>query len=129
VHSRCSRTLHDLPLCDQTLKLVVRVRKFFCDNGTCPRRIFAEQFSGLAQHRARRTNRLNNSVTRIALAVGGEGGGRLAKALNFGKWLADRRASHSVGYQTNESDMAGYHFLKVLNSSPSSVLTRIWSRR
>ena len=89
VHSRYSRTLHDLPLCDQTLKLMVRVRKFFCNNGTCPRRIFAEQFSGLAQHRARRTNRLNNSVTRIALAVGGEGGGRLAKTLNFGKWSAD----------------------------------------
>src|SRR5215216_6781289 len=41
VHSRATRTLADLPWAGVTVQLHVRVRKFFCENPTCPRRIFS----------------------------------------------------------------------------------------
>ena len=46
VHSRSTRTLADLPWAGFAVRLRVRVRKFFCANPTCPRRIFAERLRG-----------------------------------------------------------------------------------
>jgi len=43
VHSRYQRTLADLPCGGQEVKLQVQVRRFFCLNQECSRRLFAEQ--------------------------------------------------------------------------------------
>jgi transposase len=59
------------------------VRKFFCENPACPRRIFAERLVGLTQAQARRTNRQREVLTAIAFAVGGEAGARLAHKLGM----------------------------------------------
>ncbi len=47
VHSRYLRTIADLPWADVTVRIRVRMRKFFCDNPVCPRTIFAERLAGI----------------------------------------------------------------------------------
>jgi transposase len=83
VHSRYARTLADLPWAALAVRLRVQVRKFFCDNDACPRRIFAERLDGVAQVSARRTDRQRAALTAIAFANGGEAGARLAAALGY----------------------------------------------
>jgi len=41
VHSHYTRTLADLPCVAKNLQLLVVVRRFFCDNQACARKIFA----------------------------------------------------------------------------------------
>jgi transposase len=78
VHSRYERTLADLPWARFAIHLQVRVRRFFCDNVTCPRAIFAERLVGIAPAFAHRSVQQRNRLTDLALALGGEEGARLA---------------------------------------------------
>jgi transposase len=71
VHSRYNRTLTDLPWGGVLVRLRVRVRKFFCDDPFCKRKILAERLGGMAWFRARRTDRQNEALLLIALALGG----------------------------------------------------------
>jgi transposase len=83
VHSRYARSLADLPWATLAVRLRVQVRKLFCDNAACPRQVFAERLDGVAQARARRTDRQREALTAIAFAVGGEAGARLALRLGM----------------------------------------------
>src|SRR6266446_4151972 len=58
IHSRYWRRAADLPCAGRQVSLLLTVRKFFCPNPICPRKIFAEQFPDLVQAYARLTNRL-----------------------------------------------------------------------
>jgi transposase len=78
VHSRATRTLADLPWAGVTVQLRVQIRKFFCDNPACPRRIFSERLAGIAAVAARRTERQREALLDLAAALGGEAGARLA---------------------------------------------------
>jgi transposase len=71
--SAYSRTLADLPW--QGIPVVVRlvVRRFWCDNPTCPRAIFAERVPDLAIPYARKTRHLLAVLTQLGFALGGEG--------------------------------------------------------
>ena len=83
VHSRVTRTLADVPWAGVVVRLWVQIRKFFCDNPACPRRIFSERLAGIAQVSARRTERQRAALLRIAVANGGEAGARLAAELGY----------------------------------------------
>jgi transposase len=83
VHSHYTRTMADLPWCGIPVRLHVQVRRFFCDNGACPRRIFAERINELAEAYARKTCRLIGSLRNIGFECGGEGGSRLAAVLGM----------------------------------------------
>jgi transposase len=78
VHSRYTRTLADLPWGTYAVRLQLRVRKFFCDNPTCPRQIFTERLPAVAAPWARRTLRLAQRLLACGLALGGQAGARLA---------------------------------------------------
>jgi transposase len=78
VHSRATRTLADLPWAGAVVRLQVRIRKFFCENPTCPRRIFSERLAGIAAVAARRTERQRAALLDLAVALGGEAGARMA---------------------------------------------------
>ncbi|MEA2514507.1 MAG: hypothetical protein QOJ59_3994 [Thermomicrobiales bacterium] len=78
VHSRAIRRLADLPWEDVIVHLQVQSRKFFCENSTCPRRIFSERLDGIAQVSARRTERQREALLDLAIALGGEAGARMA---------------------------------------------------
>jgi len=48
IHSRYTRTLADLPWADYRVHLQLRVRKWFCRNRRCHRRIFTERLPTVA---------------------------------------------------------------------------------
>jgi transposase len=82
VHSRYLRRLGDLPVAGRRSELILRTRRFFCDNSDCPRRIFAERFDGVVERRARRTSRLDEVVHCLAIALGGRPAAALSRRLN-----------------------------------------------
>jgi transposase len=83
IHSRYVRTVADLPWGLWRVVLHLRVRKFFCVNGRCPRRIFTERLGPLVAPWARRTQRLMHWLAHIAMALGGRAGARLSRALEL----------------------------------------------
>ena len=83
VQSRYTRTPLDLPVSGRSVHLIVRVRRFFCDNIVCFRSIFAEQFPSLIRPRAKLTTRLQEALCQIGFALGGEAGARLGDQLGF----------------------------------------------
>lgn len=82
VHSRYRRTLADLPMAGRRVRLIVRVRRFYCGSVLCGRRIFAERFQGgVLAPWARRTSRLEHIVYHLALALGGRPAANFARRL------------------------------------------------
>ena len=81
VHSRYVRTLADLPCGPWRVVLHLQVRKFFCANGRCTRRIFTERLAPLMAPWARRTQRLATWLAQIGVALGGAAGRRLGQRL------------------------------------------------
>ncbi len=83
VHSRYSRTIRDLPWAGRPVLIHLQVRRFFCDNRRCVRRIFAEQVPDLAPARGRFAHPLRRSLECIGLALGARAGARLATPLGM----------------------------------------------
>src|SRR5437870_3898546 len=79
IHSDYGRTLADLPWAQYRVYLQLRVRKWFCRNRQCPRRIFTERLPTVAAPWARRTLRLAQRLVAVALALGGKAGVRLSQ--------------------------------------------------
>ena len=83
IHSRYTRTLTDLPSSGQPVRLVIQVRRFFCQNAACPRKTFAQPLATLARPHAQRTVRLQTALQRLGLALGGKAGARLNQHLGM----------------------------------------------
>jgi transposase len=83
LHSHYERTLADLSWADWTIRLELGVRKLFCDNSDCVRRIFTERLPGVVAPWARRTLRLGKRLTAVAVALGGSAGARLSRELGI----------------------------------------------
>lgn len=83
VHSYYTRTLHDLPASGRTVRLTVRVRRFWCRESTCKRKIFAEHFPSLTLPRRKFTLRLQEALKEMGFEQGGEAGARLGKKLGY----------------------------------------------
>jgi transposase len=81
IHSRYRRIVADLPWAHCRVMLQLGVRKFFCANGRCTRRIFTERLPGVVVPWARRTQRLTHWLASIAVALGGVAGARLSQQL------------------------------------------------
>jgi transposase len=82
IHSRYCRSLADLPVAGRRVRLIARVRRFYCDAILCGRRIFAERFeSDVLAPWARRTSRLEHIVHHLALALGGRPAANFARRL------------------------------------------------
>jgi transposase len=69
VHSYYQRSPQDLPVSGKTVRLVLRVRRFRCQNPTCAQRTFAERHPQVLASSAQRTERLTNTLEHFA---GGE---------------------------------------------------------
>jgi transposase len=81
IHSRDVRTVADLPWAQWRVVFHLQVRKFFCANGRCARRILTERLPGVVAPWARRTARLLAWRTQIAVALGGAAGVQLSRGL------------------------------------------------
>ena len=83
IQSRYTRTLRDLPASGRPVHLVIHVRRFFCQESTCVRKIFAERFPALTLPRVKFTLRLQEALREMGFALGGEAGARLGKNLSY----------------------------------------------
>jgi len=83
VHSRYRRYPADLPVAGLPVSLNLEVRRFFCDQSDCQRRIFAERLPDVVAPYARRTERLAAGQQAVALACGGELGGLIMALLGM----------------------------------------------
>jgi transposase len=81
VHSRYHRALADLPCFGKAVRVAIMVRRFFCTDAQCPRRIFAERLLGFARPYSRTTDRLRQAHEAVGAALGGEPGSRLTVRL------------------------------------------------
>ena len=79
IHSRYQRTIWDLPLHQQQVVLHLRVRKFYCDQPTCPRRIFAERLPQVTTPHGRFTLALRQVLAHLGREHGGAPGARSAR--------------------------------------------------
>jgi len=62
VHSRYQRKPSDLPVSGRPVRLVIEVRRFFCDHACCPCKTFAERMPLLIRPHAQRTVRLQEAL-------------------------------------------------------------------
>ena len=83
IQSRYTRTLRDLPASGRPVHLVLHVRRFFCQESTCVRKIFAERFTSLTLPRVKFTLRLQEALREMGFELGGEAGARLGKKLSY----------------------------------------------
>jgi transposase len=83
IHSRYQRTIADLPWGDQAVHLRLQVRRFFCRQPNCVRRIFTERLPSVAAPYARRSRRQAELVGLLAFVLGGELGARIAGRLRL----------------------------------------------
>jgi transposase len=83
IHSHYLRTVADLPEAGQPVILKLTVRRFFCRNALCPRRIFTERLPELVEPWAQMTHRLRSALRVLSFATCAEAGSRLAPHLGM----------------------------------------------
>jgi transposase len=83
IHSHYTRKAADLAYGGHQVQLILHVRKFFCTNRQCPRKIFAERLTAFLQPWARLTTRLGQQIEAIGLASCGRLGARLGSRLKI----------------------------------------------
>jgi transposase len=84
IHSHYERTLTDLPWAQYRVRLQLRVRKWFCRNRRCRRRIFTERLPTVAAPWARCTLRLAQRLVALGVALGGAAGVHLGHQWDLG---------------------------------------------
>ncbi len=86
VHSRYKRSFQDLPIQGYKVIIVLTNRKFFCKNTDCNHTTFIETFS-LIKHKAKKTNRLEDEIVRLATNVSSVAASKMLKKqiANVGK--------------------------------------------
>lgn len=66
IHSKYIRTLSDLPIQNNEVKLLLVTRKFFCLNPHCNHKTYGERFS-FVENKSVKTNRLIEYINHIGL--------------------------------------------------------------
>jgi transposase len=84
VHSYYVRSPQDLPVSGQPVQLLLRVRRFRCQNRFCPQQTFVERLPEVIPFYARRTKRLLTLHLLVASTIGGQTGERLLEPLGMG---------------------------------------------
>jgi transposase len=108
-HSRYTRQITDLPCGGQRVRLLIQVRKCFCDVADCARKIFVERLTSFIEPGARVTVRLCRIVQAIGFATGGWLGARL-----FELGVDDFAFRRGRKYGTLLVDMQSHQVLDVL---------------
>src|SRR5437660_10577556 len=83
IHSSYRRHPKDLPCAGRPIRLVFSVRKFFCRNPDCSRKVFTERLADFIETSSRLTKRLRTAVQDIGFATCGKGGERLGDKLGI----------------------------------------------
>jgi transposase len=83
LHSHYHRSPRDLPFGTKPVRLLLQVRRFFCDQASCPRRTFAERLPGLLSVKTQRTVRFSAGVQALGFASSGEAAARVSRTLQL----------------------------------------------
>lgn len=83
VHGYYDRTLSDLPVSGKEVKVTIRVKKFFCRNRKCTRKVFTERFDTEIMPYKRCFSRSIDLVRSVGLELGGNKGAALCKVIGF----------------------------------------------
>jgi transposase len=78
VHARYQRQLADLPIGGRRVRVIAHIRRFKCVSPRCGQSTFSEQIPGLTTPFARRIPPLADALVKVALALAGRPGSRLA---------------------------------------------------
>jgi transposase len=81
--SSYQRHPRDLPSIGRPIRLLFTVRKFFCRNPDCSRKVFTERLPDFIAPSSRLTKRLRTAIQDIGFATCGKGGERLAGKLGL----------------------------------------------
>lgn len=81
IHGSYLRFPRDLPMSGKLVVVSLRVRRFVCAEGSCPRKTFTEQVPGLTCRFARRTARPRLAFVSVGLALAGRAGARMSDAI------------------------------------------------
>ena len=68
IHSTYRRIISDLPIQSYKVKLIITVKKYFCNNDKCNHKTFAEPLA-FVEKNAIRTKRLDDYINNIGLKV------------------------------------------------------------
>ncbi len=69
IHSHYRRILRDAPCAGRRVQLFLTMRKFYCRNPLCERKIFTERLPAFVEPWARMTIRYCEQITSIGLAI------------------------------------------------------------
>jgi transposase len=83
VHSSYIRILRDLPISTRCVLVHLTVRKFFCKNSECEKKIFSEQPGNEIKAYSRMTNRTRETLQNILLEVSARKGSYLANLISL----------------------------------------------
>ena len=83
VQSQYVRTLADLSCSGQRVRWLIQVRRFWCENSACERKIFTERLPTCAPAYARRTVKQATILCELAFALGGKAGERISPHLGM----------------------------------------------
>lgn len=78
-----TRKIQDLNIIEKPLFLVIRLAKYRCENPNCSIKVFSENINDFAETKARRTNRLNELLTRFSLTQSAEAAARRCNDINI----------------------------------------------
>ena len=83
IQSHYHRRVRDAPCAGQRVQLLLKVRKFYCRNPCCERKVFTERLPAFVEPWARMTVGHCEQITSIGLATCGKGGVRLGARLGI----------------------------------------------
>lgn len=83
LHSHYTRTVADLPWHGVAIKLQLHTRKFRCHGELCMQKVFCERLPKVVAAYGRKTVRLNEALTLLSFALGGQAGARTARRLGL----------------------------------------------
>jgi len=75
-----NRKIQDLPIIDKQLFLIIRLKKYICKNKFCSKGIFVEPIDELVEKKSRKTKRLDELLTRLALTLSAEEASRICRS-------------------------------------------------
>jgi len=83
VRSRYIRKLMDLPASGYSLRILLQVRRFCCENAQCIKKIFSEQYPSYALPYARRTLATTVYLQKILLEISARKGAYITEAIHL----------------------------------------------
>ncbi|WP_192349027.1 transposase family protein [Algoriphagus sp. Y33] len=83
VHGFYDRSLADLPVSGREVKVILRVRKLFCKNRKCSRKVFTERFVDQIKPYGRCFSRSAGLVRSVGTELGGNKGAALCKVIGY----------------------------------------------